>query len=83
MMSKQFLGSDIGQSTVLISLYTQTTRKGCGLPIIAKMTPNAGNMEPLAVAAVTSGADSVAAIKTIKSNSRIHPENYSSFPDIE
>lgn len=82
-MAKQGLGSDIGQSPELISLYTQTTRKGCGLPIIAKMTPNAGNMEPLAVAAVTSGADSVAAINTIKSITRIHPENYSSFPDIE
>ncbi len=82
-MAKQGLGSDIGQSPELISLYTQATRKGCSLPVIAKMTPNAGNMEPLAMAAVTSGANSVAAINTIKSITRIRLENDSSFPDIE
>lgn len=81
-MAKQGLGSDIGQDPELISLYTQATRRGSRLPIIAKMTPNLGNMELPAMAAITNGADSLAAINTMKSITRINAENFSSYPDI-
>lgn len=81
-MAKQGLGSDIGQDPDLISLYTQATRKGSRLPIIAKMTPNLGNMELPAMAAIANGANSLAAINTVKSITRINTENFSSYPDI-
>lgn len=82
-MAKQGLGSDIGQDPELIALYTQATCHGSRLPVIAKMTPNTGNMEIPAMAAVSHGAHALAAINTIKSITRIDSETYSSFPDIE
>lgn len=81
-MAKHGLGSDIGQSPELISLYTQATRKGSRLPILAKMTPNLGNMEPPAQAAINAGADALAAINTVKSITRIKADNFSSYPDV-
>lgn len=81
-MAKQGLGSDIGQDPELISLYTQAARRGSSLPIIAKMTPNLGNMELPGMAAIANGADALAAINTIKSITRIDTDNYSSYPDI-
>ncbi|WP_195485806.1 NAD-dependent dihydropyrimidine dehydrogenase subunit PreA [Parabacteroides johnsonii] len=81
-MVRQGLGSDIGQDPELIALYTRATRQGSRLPVIAKMTPNIGNMEPPAIAAIANGADALAAINTIKSITRIHTGNFSSYPDI-
>ena len=81
-MAKQGLGSDIGQDQDLIALYTRATRKGSRLPIIAKMTPNIGNMELPAMTAIANGANSLAAINTVKSITRINTENFSSYPDI-
>lgn len=66
-MSGEGLGSDVGQNPELVKRYTEMTRKGSSLPILAKMTPNTGNMEPAAIAAVEGGADGLAAINTIKS----------------
>lgn len=81
-MAKQGLGSDIGQDQDLIALYIRATRKGSRLPIIAKMTPNIGNMELPAMTAIANGANSLAAINTVKSITRINTENFSSYPDI-
>lgn len=81
-MARQGLGSDIGQDPELIARYTRATRQGSRLPIIAKMTPNIGNMELPAMAATANGADALAAINTIKSITRIHTGNFSSYPDI-
>lgn len=61
------LGSDVGQDPELVSRYTAAVRKGTKKPVLAKMTPNLGNMEIPAVAAVHAGADGIAAINTIKS----------------
>jgi len=49
-MSGEGLGSDVGQSHELVAQYTAATRKGTHLPILAKMTPNLGNMEIPALA---------------------------------
>lgn len=81
-MAKQGLGSDIGQDPELVSLYTQAARRGSRLPIIAKMTPNTGNMELPGMAAIVNGADALAAINTVKSITRIDADNHSSYPDI-
>ncbi len=60
------LGSDVGQNPDLVRHYTECVKKGTTLPVLAKMTPNIGNMEVPAIAAVKGGADGIAAINTIK-----------------
>lgn len=66
-MSGENLGSDVGTNPELVKHYTECVRKGTHLPILAKMTPNLGNMELPALAAMKGGADGIAAINTIKS----------------
>lgn len=61
------LGSDVGEDPELVARYTAAVRKGTNLPILAKMTPNLGKMEPPAIAAINAGADGIAAINTVKS----------------
>ena len=61
------LGSDVGEDPELVARYTAAVRKGTKLPILAKMTPNLGKMEPPAIAAIKAGADGIAAINTVKS----------------
>lgn len=66
-MSGHGLGCDVGQDPALVRRYTEAVRRGTGLPVLAKMTPNLGNMEPVAMAAVEGGASGIAAINTVKS----------------
>lgn len=66
-MSGKGLGSDVGQNPDLVEKYTRLVKKCTNLPVLAKMTPNTGNMEIPAMAAVKGGADGIAAINTIKS----------------
>ena len=61
------MGSDVGQSEALVNQYTKAVVSATHLPVIAKMTPNIGNMELPAIAAVNGGAKGIAAINTIKS----------------
>ena len=68
------LGSDVGENPELVSQYTAAVRKYTGLPVLAKMTPNIGNMEVPAIAAVKAGANGLAAINTVKSILEIDPE---------
>ncbi len=82
-MSAHGLGSDVGQTPELVKRYTEYTRKGTHLPILAKMTPNIGNMEIPALAAIEGGADGIAAINTIKSISGINLANMAPPPHIE
>ena len=82
-MSAEGLGSDVGQNPELVTEYTKATRLGTHLPILAKMTPNIGNMEIPAVAAMEAGATGIAAINTIKSIMNIDPENFVSGPFVD
>lgn len=66
-MSGDGLGSDVGQNPEMVARYTKAVRDATHLPVLAKMTPNIGNMELPALAAVEAGADGLAAINTIKS----------------
>jgi dihydropyrimidine dehydrogenase (NAD+) subunit PreA len=81
-MSAHGLGSDVGQNAELVKRYTEYTRKGTHLPILAKMTPNLGNMELPAIAAMEGGADGIAAINTLKSISGIQLDNMAPPPHI-
>lgn len=81
-MTEGGLGSDVGQNPELVATYTKATRKGTHLPILAKMTPNIGNMEIPAEAAINAGATGIAAINTIKSIMNIDLENFTSGPNV-
>lgn len=66
-MSAHGMGSDVGQDPELVRRYTELTKKGTKLPVLAKMTPNISHIEVPALAAAEGGADGIAAINTIKS----------------
>lgn len=81
-MAANGLGSDVGQNPDLVAVYTKAVRRGTNLPVLAKMTPNIGNMELPAIAAVEAGADGIAAINTIKSVLNVNLESFASGPDV-
>lgn len=81
-MSGEGLGADVGQDPELVKRYTQATRQGTHLPILAKMTPNLGHMETPAIAAVEGGADGIAAINTIKSITGVDLLHLSGTPSV-
>ena len=66
-MASDGLGSDIGQIPDLVERYTAAAKRGCGIPVLAKLTPNVQSLLPAALAAKRGGADGLAAINTIKS----------------
>lgn len=77
------LGSDAGQDPELVAQYTRAARKGTHLPLLAKMTPNLGNMEIPAIAAMEHGADGIAAINTIKSIMNVRLDSFASEPCVD
>ena len=81
-MSGTGLGSDTGTNPELVAACTKAVRKGTRLPVMAKMTPNITNMELPAKAAVSHGADALAAINTVKSIMNIDLNSFISGPDI-
>ena len=81
-MAAKGLGSDIGQSPELVAEYVRAVKKSCSIPVLAKMTPNIGNMEIPALAAVKAGADGISAINTIKSVMNIDLQSFVSGPAV-
>lgn len=81
-MAANGLGSDVGQNPGLVAAYTKAARKGTRLPILAKMTPNIGNMELSAIAAIQAGANGIAAINTIKSIMNVDLDTFVSGPQV-
>ena len=63
-MTQEGMGSDVGQSPELVRRFTAATRRGTHLPILAKMTPNIGQMTPVALAAHEGGASGIGGIET-------------------
>ena len=81
-MAESDLGSDIGQVPELVERFTAAARRGTGIPILAKLTPNVDVMSPAAEAAMRGGANGVAAINTIKSIIGVNPHTYVSAPAV-
>jgi dihydropyrimidine dehydrogenase (NAD+) subunit PreA len=79
-MTSHAMGSDVGQSPDLVRQYSKAVSDATKLPVIAKMTPNIGNMEIPAIAAIEGGAKGVSAINTIKSITNINLEHMTSMP---
>ncbi len=81
-MATHGLGSDVGQNPELVAQYVKAVRRASTIPILAKMTPNVGNMELPAIAAVNAGADGLAAINTIKSILNVDLDSFVSQPQV-
>lgn len=79
-MTSHAMGSDVGQNPDLVRQYSKAVSSATKLPVIAKMTPNIGNMEVPAIAAIEGGAKSVSAINTIKSITNINLEHMTAMP---
>lgn len=81
-MTEKGMGSDVGQSPELVRKYTELVKKGTNIPVLAKMTPNIGNMEIPAAAAAKGGADGIAAINTIKCILGVDESSFVSQPPV-
>ncbi|MDF3002822.1 MAG: preA [Bacillota bacterium] len=79
-MTSHAMGSDVGQNPDLVRQYSKAVSGATKLPVIAKMTPNIGNMEIPAIAAIEGGAKGVSAINTIKSITNINLEHMTAMP---
>ena len=77
------LGVTIGQSEELIERFTRAARRGCTVPLLAKMTPNITDMVPMALAAKRGGADGIAAINTIMSITGVEIESMTPEPNVQ
>lgn len=81
-MAEESMGSDVGQNPELVEKYCKAVRRGTSLPVLAKMTPNIGNMVIPAEASIHGGADGIAAINTVKSITRVDLDKFSPYPII-
>lgn len=60
-------GSVVGEDAELVGRYTAAVRAAVNIPVIAKLTPNVTRMNQIAKSAAVHGANSIAAINTVKS----------------
>lgn len=81
-MTSHDMGSDVGQNPELVKKYCEAVRRGTHLPILAKMTPNIGDMTLPAIASLEGGADGIATINTIKSITSIDLDKMTALPII-
>lgn len=82
-MEQEGLGVDIGQSPEAVAKCTKAARRGCTIPLLAKLTPNVADMRPFARSAMENGADGIAAINTIKSLMDMNLDTYSTEPSVK
>ncbi len=79
-MTSSAMGSDVGQNPELVKKYSEAVSSVTHLPVIAKMTPNIGNMEIPAIAAIEGGATSISAINTIKAITQVNFDHLTAMP---
>lgn len=79
-MTSSAMGSDVGQNPDLVYEYTKSVASKTHLPVVAKMTPNLGNIEIPAIAALKGGAKGISAINTVKSITNIDLEHLTAMP---
>lgn len=59
-------GAELGSDPDMVQAVCRKAKKGLGVPLLAKLTPNTPSIADLAVAAQKGGADAVVAINTLK-----------------
>lgn len=79
-MTSHTMGSDVGQNPDLVRNYSKIVAQNTHLPVMAKMTPNIGNMEIPAIAAIEGGATSISAINTIKAITNLDFDYFTAMP---
>ena len=82
-MTSHSMGSDVGTNPELVTAYCKAVTETTKRPFIAKMTPNATNVEPPAIAAIRGGAAGISAINTVKAITNIDFENMSGMPVVD
>lgn len=82
-MEQVGLGVDIGQNMEAVARCTRAAKRGCTIPLLAKLTPNVADMRPFAHTAVENGADGIAAINTIKSLMGMNFDTYATEPSVK
>jgi dihydropyrimidine dehydrogenase (NAD+) subunit PreA len=82
-MAAEGAGHKVGQDHAMIERYTAAAKRGCTVPVIAKMTPNITDMVPMALAAKRGGADGISAINTLKSISGLNLDLQTPMPTID
>jgi len=82
-MEEDGLGVDIGQSLEAVARCTKAARRGCTIPLLAKLTPNVADMRPFALIAMENGANGIAAINTIKSLMGMNLDTYATEPSVK
>ncbi len=82
-MTVEGTGHKVGQDAAIIEKLTSITKSACGIPVIAKMTPNVADMLPQALAAQAGGADAVSAINTVKAISALNLDECLPMPTVE
>lgn len=81
-MTSHDMGSDVGQNPALVKSYCEAVKRGSDLPVLAKMTPNIGDMSKPAIASIEGGATGLATINTIKSITGIDLDHMTALPVI-
>ncbi|MFD3157868.1 NAD-dependent dihydropyrimidine dehydrogenase subunit PreA [Haloimpatiens sp. FM7330] len=81
-MTSHAMGSDVGQNPALVKKYCEAVKRGSNLPVLAKMTPNIGDMTVPAIASIEGGATGIATINTIKSISGVDLDKMIGLPII-
>ncbi len=81
-MEQSGLGADIGQDPEAVARCTRAARRGCTVPLLAKLTPNVADMRPFARVAMENGADGIAAINTVKSLMGMNLDTYATEPSV-
>jgi dihydropyrimidine dehydrogenase (NAD+) subunit PreA len=75
-------GAQLGQDPEAVAMVTQWAKQGTRLPVLVKLTPNVGDIVPIARAALQAGADAVVATNTISGLAGIDLENFSPLPAV-
>ena len=79
-MTSSAMGSDVGQNPQLVKKYCEAVRRGTDIPILAKMTPNIGDMSVPAIASMEGGATGIATINTIKCITGVDLDKFIGYP---
>jgi dihydropyrimidine dehydrogenase (NAD+) subunit PreA len=79
-MTSHAMGSDVGQNPELVKKYCKAVRRGTHLPVLAKMTPNIGDMSVPAIASIEGGATGIATINTVKSITGVDLDKFIGYP---
>ena len=82
-MEQNGLGVDIGQNPEAVARCTRAARRGCTVPLLAKLTPNVADIRPFARIAMQNGADGIAAINTVKCLMGMNLDTYATEPSVQ